>query len=315
MLRIVIVLSCLAVVAPLFAQAEESEARERASARFREGVELYRHGAYADAHVAFQHAYDLAPDYRVLFNIGESKVRTGDYLGAIRVYARYLQEGGRAIPSARRAQLEQALAQLATQVGWVAVSSNRSGAKVLLDDVIMGETPIAPFAANVGEHRLIVHAPDGAIEERPLVVQAIGRSEVEVTFAPPPPLALVVSREPSVAPPARRPHRAWTLGSFIAAGAFGAAAITTGALAASARGDADELRQDDAPRSDVDREEHRARRRLVSTAVLASTAGALAITGTLLWLWQTDRARDQQRATLAVDVGTRHAALGLHARF
>jgi tetratricopeptide (TPR) repeat protein len=312
MLRIMIVLACLTLAAPLAAQSEAGELRERASARFREGVELYRRGAYPEAHAAFQQAYDLAPDYRVLFNIGESKVRTGDYLGAIRVYERYLQEGGRDIPGARRAQLEQALSQLATQVGWVAVSSNRAAAKVLLDDVIIGETPLAPFAANVGDHRLIVHAPEGAIEERPLRVEANARSEVDVTFAPPPPLALAVSREPVRQPPQRK-QRVWTVTSFIAAGGLGVAAVTTGALAASARRNVDELRAAEASERAIDREELHARRRLVATAALASGAGALAITGTLLWLL--DANTSEQSRSLAVDVGARHAWLGMHARF
>ena len=71
----------------------------RASKRsLNRGVELYQDEAYRAALIEFERAYEISPDYRLLYNIGGTKLQLQDFLGAARAYERYLTEGGDEVP-------------------------------------------------------------------------------------------------------------------------------------------------------------------------------------------------------------------------
>src|SRR5688572_8817140 len=83
--------------------------RAEASAHFRRGVELFQEEAFRAALVEFERAYAIAPDYRLHYNIGQTKLRLQDYLGVVQSYERYLTTGGTGVPAERRTQVEEAL--------------------------------------------------------------------------------------------------------------------------------------------------------------------------------------------------------------
>src|SRR5688500_5179247 len=81
---------------------EPSESQKaEAGAHFNSGVALYQEQAFRAALVEFERAYEIAPDYRLLYNIGQTKLRLQDYLGAVQSYETYLTEGGASIPPER----------------------------------------------------------------------------------------------------------------------------------------------------------------------------------------------------------------------
>src|ERR1043166_1717810 len=72
-----------AVVPPVEAGQEASPgsgAVTVARQQFAHGVELYRAGAYDAALAAFTRAYELAPTYRILYNLAQVQAQRQDYV-------------------------------------------------------------------------------------------------------------------------------------------------------------------------------------------------------------------------------------------
>ena len=289
--------------------------RAKASAHFRRGVELYRQAAYPEALREFEQAYEAAPDFHVLFNVAESKVQTGDYVGGARAYYLYLEQGGEQIPAARRAQIEQTISRLAERIGGIVVQSDRERAEVLVDGVSFGATPLPePIPSNVGSRVVVLRTPDGLTQERSVEVRGASVAHVHFEFGPVPPLALRVVHEP---PRAEGPSR-----RIIAVIATGSAALATavgsGVLAALAvRAQRDIEHSESRRMVDVDalRDDRTKRRRyVVSSAALAGAAGALGLTSALLyWLKRRERRHDHSAATThaRVEIGAKSLSLQL----
>lgn len=165
-LNTLLTLTYLTLASVAYGQAEApagDQARKQASERFQRGVELYQEGAFRAALVEFERAYGIAPDYRLLYNIGQVKLQLQDYLGATQSYERYLAEGGADIPRARRDDVEEAFETLRQRVGRISVTTNRDGAELFIDDGKVGIAPMAAtVAVNVGRHRVYARSDDGA---------------------------------------------------------------------------------------------------------------------------------------------------------
>ena len=83
----------LALVAgPAAAQTDE------ARTQFEQGIALYDEGKYDQAAIAFQRAFELKPSYKILYNIAQAQNQLGHYAAALEAFARYLAEGGDAVP-------------------------------------------------------------------------------------------------------------------------------------------------------------------------------------------------------------------------
>ena len=78
------------VVPPAYAGDADREAdadpRAEASKRFRRGVKLYNDGDFVAALIEFKRAYELEPNYRVLYNLGQTSRELKDYAAALRAY-------------------------------------------------------------------------------------------------------------------------------------------------------------------------------------------------------------------------------------
>ena len=193
---------CLTFGSAAHAQTEaepSEESRKEASAHFLRGVELFQEGAFRAALVEFERAYGIAPDYRLLYNIGQVKLQLQDYLGATQSYERYLAEGGAEIPQARRDDVETAFETLRQRVGRVSITANKVGAELFIDDQRVGVTPMAAtVAVNVGRHRVYGRAEDGANATQ--VIDIAGGDLIDVALelkAPEAkPLVMVKERKP-----------------------------------------------------------------------------------------------------------------------
>ncbi len=84
------------------ARADTDDARSH----FTRAVELFKEGDFRAALIEFQRAYDASPNYKVLYNLGQTNLELQDYAGALRAFRGYLDGGGRDIPAARRTQVE-----------------------------------------------------------------------------------------------------------------------------------------------------------------------------------------------------------------
>lgn len=148
--------------------------RDEAASRFRKGLELYNEGDNQAALAEFRRAYALAPNYAVLYNIGQVQFQMQDYPGALGAFERYLQEGGNRVPPARRAEVERDIAKLKSRVGFLEISANADGVEISIDDAPVGKSPLAkPVMVSAGKHR-VTASRDGRVAAARVVEIASG---------------------------------------------------------------------------------------------------------------------------------------------
>jgi hypothetical protein len=246
------------------AVAQDSPAQAEGRAHFRRGVDFFKEGDFRAALIEFKRAYELAPNYKVLYNLAQTSLELQDYAAALRSFERYLSDGGKEIPAQRRAQVEGDLEKLRKRVARVEVTTNVPDAEIFVDDVSVGRTPLAaPLLVSAGRRK--VSALKGGLTAM-RVVDVVGGDSTSVSLeivepAPPPVAAPVPSPRtetprpaprpasesnrpvvltPSPPPPAPEPpsNTAVWVGVTVT-GAFAAGTVVTGLLALNAKKDFD----------------------------------------------------------------------------
>jgi hypothetical protein len=141
---------------------------KEAKERFERALALYDDGDYDAALVEFHRAYDLAPTYKILYNIAKIQRHTNNYSAAITNFERYLTLGGAEVPADRREECEKELAVLKTRVAILDVKTNVEDADVYIDDspicsertlasTCIGKTPLKePVIVNPGRRRISI---------------------------------------------------------------------------------------------------------------------------------------------------------------
>lgn len=238
-LIVIVTLSCAFVTTTTaVAHAQTAAEQKKAGEHFGRGKELFNEGDYQGALVEFERANKLAPNWRVLFNIGQVKYQLQDYPGAMDALERYLQEGGSDVPQERRAQVQADIERLRSRVAYLKVEVNEAGATVTIDDRDVGVSPLATKVAVSAGRRKVTATADGAPPVAKFVDIAGGDS-AEVS--------LEILRSPVTAPgptPSPDPGRAedadnlpWAAWALTAG--FGAGALAFGLLALNAASDLD----------------------------------------------------------------------------
>lgn len=208
---------------------------EEAQGHFFKGVDFYNDADFPNAIVEFKKAYDTAPDFHVLFNVGQACYQAQNYACALDAFARYLDDGGTHVPAKRRADVEKDVKKLQARVGKVEISVSVEGATVAVDDEKIGTTPLpGPVPLSQGKRKITITKPgyeplSDAFDVAGGETKQVGFTMKETPKAPPPP-----------PPPPKVAHRSPL--PFVAAGVTGAlvvGAVVTGVVALSASGDAD----------------------------------------------------------------------------
>ncbi len=139
------------------AEVNDAETRTEAATRFQRGLEFYDVGDYALALIEFDRAYQLVPDYRVLYNVGQVSIQLSRFARARTALARYLEEGADALSEERIRSVQNDLEMLKARTARLLVTTQEEEAEVLIDDVPVGLTPLeAPLLLDAGEHRVVV---------------------------------------------------------------------------------------------------------------------------------------------------------------
>jgi len=313
-----VLMLCLLFQAHAFAQANVTEdAKVQASQHFRRGVELFQEEAFRAAMAEFQRAYDIAPDYRLLYNLGQTKLELHDYLGAAQSYERYLAAGYLDIAPERRAEVEQALAALRERTASVQIAVNRDGAEVFIDDVKVGVSPIvAVVQVNVGGHRVMARTSYGSTDTE--VIDVAGGDTANVALelaAPAAPTAAAVQAKPW-----NRAERA-AVAAWAASGALAVGALVTGLMANGAQSDLDKLLETrDVTHKSIENQRDTVHTLAITTDVLIGTSVAAAVGGTVTWLLGHERGEEQKKAdktslakSVRMNVGI--GSLGVNGRF
>jgi hypothetical protein len=172
------VLAFAMATTPLTARADNTE---EAKSHFLRGVELFHESDFRAALIEFQRAYDAAPNYKVLYNLGQTAQELQDYAGALKAFKGYLDGGGREIPAARRTQVEADLKRLESRVARVEIAVNVEGADVTVDDVSVGRSPL-PQAVLVGAGRRKIAATKAGLSTASRVVDVAGGDKPKVSL-------------------------------------------------------------------------------------------------------------------------------------
>jgi hypothetical protein len=210
-----------------------------AKAHFARGVTFYNEADPSAALVEFRRAYELAPTWQVLFNIGQSYFQVHDYAQALATLQRFVDEGRDRIPAERRSLVDDELADLANRVGHTVIVSNVAGATVTVDEQVVGVTPLrSPVLVGVGMRKVAALFSGRPSVEREVAVATGETVEVHLDFdvtptsaeipAPTPPASS--NAMPIVAPASPR-SRAPAIIAFGVAAAGAAAGAVFGTLA------------------------------------------------------------------------------------
>lgn len=144
-------------------------ALEEGRQHFKSGVDYYRDGDLDGALLEFKRAYSIAPNYRVLYNLGRVSSELRQYVEAQKYLQRYLSEGGSEIDAPRRQEAEALLTKIAGRIATLSLSSNVDGAELFVDGVSVGRSPLmAPVPVGAGTRRLAA-----ALEGRPRIERVI----------------------------------------------------------------------------------------------------------------------------------------------
>lgn len=152
--RVLCLTVALALAAPAVL-AQSSPNREHAADAFQKAVAFFEANDFAAALSLFRAAYDAAPSYEVLWNIGLCQRRLNLYGEAVATFEAYLREGGKRISKERRAAVADELQKVRALTAAITVRATFPG-EVTIDDERVGFTPLEKFLVGPGLHTVKV---------------------------------------------------------------------------------------------------------------------------------------------------------------
>ena len=275
-----------------------AQSTDEGRSHFQRGVQFYKESDFRGALIEFKRAYESAPNYKVLYNLGQTSLELQDYAAALTAFRKYLDDGGREIPRDRRAQVENELKKLEGRVARVTIKTNLDGADVLVDDVAVAKTPLSsPILVSAGRRKIAIAKPGGGHQSRTVDVAGGDETSVdlEVTVQPvttQPPVeggnnstpVIVTQPPPPIMTAGGGPSTATWIGIVITT-AVGAGAIVTGSLALVSKSQFDEaLNQSPGSNTKIADARDKTRTFALATDVLAGTAIAGALVTIILAL-------------------------------
>ncbi|HTQ06000.1 MAG TPA: PEGA domain-containing protein [Polyangiaceae bacterium] len=296
--------------APAAAAPSEAAIRE-ASDHYEAGLALYADGEFKRAAIEFDRAYELVPNYRALYNIGQVRIQLHDYARASKALKAYLKEGGDKIDPERKKSVSDDIEMLATRTATLAIESNEAGAEVLVDGELAGTTPLAePLLLDTGDHHIAIHKDGFDTREETITLASRDsqslRIDIQRTPAERSPVVVVAPQ----APPSDR--TAWLWGTWSATAGLAATSAIMGGLGISAANDLNHLRNTiGSSRDQLDSAQHRAQTLLGAADILGGAAivtGGIALYLTLSKPSSASTEKEKQRA------GQPHAELNVGPR-
>ena len=325
-----VVLSAGGYTPPCFAAGGQSSppssGANSAADHFRHGVALYKDGDYQGALVEFRRAQELSPNYRVLYDIGQSLYQLQRYAEALPVFEAYLAGGGDSIPPARRAAVEADLRALRGRVGRAEITVNLDGAEIRIDDQTVGTSPLAqPVLVSVG-HRKVTVAKRGRVPlERFVDIAAGDRAKLTFEFpeeaalqpnaavpnppqpvehptAAPPPESQTASNTPPAEPAPSSPSLKWV--PWATTGVLAAGAAVTGILTLTSKSSlTDDLNAYPASQSAIDRDRSHAKDFAIASDVLLGATAASFIVAMYVTLHKSAPARGETGTLWRLQIG------------
>lgn len=320
--RSTLALVCITLACAATARGASAEPDRVAEGRnhFTRGVEYYKDEDYRNAMVEFKRAYELAPNYKLLYNLSQTAQEMKDYAFALKSLERYLSDGGNDISAERRAEVTASIKKLKQRVAEVALTSNTNNAEILVDDISVGRTPLSGALLVSAGRRTITLTKGGQTATRTIEVAggehaelsvdlesaepksvALARSDrTEPAHTEPPDVGKTKRAEPkeSAAPPQGETHHGsgatWV--GVVATGVFAVAAGVTGGFALAAKRDFDAtIERYPITPADVTDARDKTRKLALATDILA---GAAVLSGGItIWMAVSNGKSDTRTAS------------------
>ncbi|WP_050430614.1 PEGA domain-containing protein [Chondromyces crocatus] len=228
-----------------FAQEAPSKAAvEEAKQRFQRGRELYEENDFQAALVELRRAYELAPTFRLLYDIGQVYYQLQDYPNALKTFTKFLQDGRSEISSQQRDEVQREIDKLKGRVGTLRITASRPGAEIAVDDVPIGKAPLAePVLVRPGRRKVGATLSGFSPVTKTVEIAGLEALDVSLELAEPKGEGGVQAPEQSDASPGAPSQPSSGGGSalptamWITTGALAAATTVTGVLALTASSD------------------------------------------------------------------------------
>lgn len=256
---------------------------QEARTRYDRGQELFNDGAYEQAMLEFDRAYELAPASLLLFNVGQVALVLRDYPKAISAFEQYLCEMGDKVPEGRRDQVNEALDTAYGRIAYLEITADVEGTEIIVDDISRGTTPLdGPVIVNAGRHT-IVGRKVGRLDARTSVTLAgLDRTPVKLEMLLPPTGEVRVVPVPGSEDKVVEEEDTYWIG-WLVTGSLTAGAVVTGLLALDAQRDIDTAL--DGPTNPQDIQSLEDKR--VGFAVATDVLAGLAVVSAGLSIWWT----------------------------
>jgi len=175
------VVLCLAPGAGRTAPGSKAEARQHHNL----GLASMKQKAYGEAIAELNQAYDLGHDFTVLYDIGQAYVAMDQPVFAVKMFKKYLVEGGKQVPASRRKEVETTIAAQQRRIASVTVRASLDGVVVRVDGLVVGKTPLpAPLELGAGPHFLAASAEGFRPWDIPLDLAGGERRDLEIRLEP-----------------------------------------------------------------------------------------------------------------------------------
>jgi tetratricopeptide (TPR) repeat protein len=291
------------------ADAPDDNAKKEAARRFEHAIKLYEDGDYTLALAEFERVYELVPDYRVLYNIGQVSMQLGRYARALRTLREYVSRGGQELPSDRRSSVQADLASLEARTATVKLDVKPEGTEVSIDGAVVGKSPLAePLVVDVGERTVQARATGYVSVGQTLTLAGGDWRQITLTLEPEPSAVPKPVPEPPRQTPSHPAHETaaaqknksgWLWLGWGTTGALAASSAVSAVLGASAASELDDLRDSHATREDLDDAKTRAQTRLLAADIFGAAA---AVTGAITLYFQLSGPTSSERPRAAAKV-------------
>jgi hypothetical protein len=188
------ILFCLVFcLVPAMAHAESADESE-ALRHYKLGLANVQRKAFGEAIAEFNLAYDVGHDFAVLYDIAQAYLAIDEPARALKMFKRYLAEGGNYVPDARRKEVEGEITKQQERVATVVIRTQFEGAVITVDGAEVGKTPLAEdLVLNVGVHVIAAAAPGHRSWEMRLELAGGDRRNLEVVLEADQPAEVVSS--------------------------------------------------------------------------------------------------------------------------
>jgi hypothetical protein len=294
---------------------------EEAKRRYQRGRELYEDNDLRAALVEIRRAYELAPNYKLLFDIGQICYQLPDYPCALRSFKQYLADGGENVPADRKAEVEKDLAKLEGRVATLKITTNRPGAEILVDDVVVGTTPLAqPVIVGAGKRKVVARIAGSEPVTKTLDVAGTDVIDVPLELT----VAAQVDKPPPIGNDPPKPpvggdsggKRSVPVVPWVLTGAFAVGAGIAGGLALSASSDyRAKLDAFGTTRTELDEARDSMKNKAIATDVLLGLTAASAVTSIILTATAGPKAPAKTGVLAPIDVVVGPTGVWINGRF